>query len=245
MRFYGIDFVAHELDVHSSSLRRWEENGLISPERATMGKTTLRIYDEKTMRLLRHAKTLMDSGMTGLKHSLRPATGSGGRDRAMIDMESIRRLNNCETNYKIRVLELNEERIYAWVVLDSPTVARENLDRSFEYVSTLRELIEADRLDYVNPSEALLPFWCTGLLALHSNSPDVLPIPLQNPVRTASTSKNFLIDQERPRAERTAVRNSPSPVLSGPLPFPGFRAGTQTISRHATGVPSRSVILPA
>jgi MerR family transcriptional regulator, heat shock protein HspR len=64
MRFYGIDFVAHELDVHPSSLRRWEENGLISPELATMGKTTLRIYDEKTMRLLRHAKTRMDSGMT-------------------------------------------------------------------------------------------------------------------------------------------------------------------------------------
>jgi hypothetical protein len=48
MRFYGIDFVARELNVHPSSLRRWEDHGLISPERATMGKTTLRIYDERT-----------------------------------------------------------------------------------------------------------------------------------------------------------------------------------------------------
>jgi MerR family transcriptional regulator, heat shock protein HspR len=63
MRFYGIDFVAHELDVHPSSLRRWEDKGLISPERATMGKTTLRIYDENTVRLLRLSKALMDTGM--------------------------------------------------------------------------------------------------------------------------------------------------------------------------------------
>jgi MerR family transcriptional regulator, heat shock protein HspR len=64
MRFYGIDYVAHELGVHPSSLRRWEENGLIAPERATMGKTTLRIYDEETIRVLRRAKSLMDKGMS-------------------------------------------------------------------------------------------------------------------------------------------------------------------------------------
>ncbi|MBI5251821.1 MAG: MerR family transcriptional regulator [Desulfomonile tiedjei] len=64
MRYYGIDFVAHELDVHPSSLRRWEDNGLITPERATMGKTMLRIYDEKAMRLLRRAKESMDTGMS-------------------------------------------------------------------------------------------------------------------------------------------------------------------------------------
>lgn len=63
MSFYGIDFVAHELDLHPSSLRRWEENGLISTERATM-KTTLRIYDGETMWLLRRAKALMDLGMS-------------------------------------------------------------------------------------------------------------------------------------------------------------------------------------
>ncbi len=64
MTLYGIDFVAHELDMHPSSLRGWEDNGLISPERAAMGKTTLRIYDENTMRLLRRAKALTDAGMT-------------------------------------------------------------------------------------------------------------------------------------------------------------------------------------
>jgi MerR family transcriptional regulator, heat shock protein HspR len=64
MRFYGIDFVAHELGVHPSSLRRWEENGLIAPERATMGKTALRIYDEETMRVLRRVKELMDKGLS-------------------------------------------------------------------------------------------------------------------------------------------------------------------------------------
>ena len=71
MTLYGIDFVAHELGVHPSSLRRWEKNGLISPERATMGKTTLRIYDDETMRLLRQAKALMDAGM-----AVRDAFGS-------------------------------------------------------------------------------------------------------------------------------------------------------------------------
>ncbi len=63
MRFCGIHAVAEKLNVHPSSLRRWEENGLISPERATMGKTTLRIYDEQTMLVLRRAKEFMDTGM--------------------------------------------------------------------------------------------------------------------------------------------------------------------------------------
>ncbi len=64
MTLCEIDFVAHELGVHPSSLRHWEENGLITPERATMGKTTLRIYDEDTMRVLRRAKELMGTGMS-------------------------------------------------------------------------------------------------------------------------------------------------------------------------------------
>lgn len=64
MKYYGINAVAQELLVHPSSLRRWEENGLISPERVTMGKTTLRIYDLETMRVLRRAKTWMDTGMS-------------------------------------------------------------------------------------------------------------------------------------------------------------------------------------
>jgi MerR family transcriptional regulator, heat shock protein HspR len=72
MRLYGIDFVAHELDVHPSSLRRWEDNDLIAPERVVMGKTTVRIYDEKLMRVLRRAKQFMDAGM-----SVRDAFGKG------------------------------------------------------------------------------------------------------------------------------------------------------------------------
>ena len=63
MRFSGIHAVAEELDVHPSSLPRWEDKGLIAPERATMGKTTLRIYDENTVRFLRRTKQLMDTGM--------------------------------------------------------------------------------------------------------------------------------------------------------------------------------------
>lgn len=47
-----------------SSFDRWEDHGLITPERATMGKTTLRIYDEETMRVLRRAKDLMNTGVS-------------------------------------------------------------------------------------------------------------------------------------------------------------------------------------
>jgi MerR family transcriptional regulator, heat shock protein HspR len=81
MRFYGIDFVAHEVDVHPSSLRRWEENGLVAPERVVMGKTTLRIYDERTVGLLRRAKDLMDSGMS--------VSDAFGRAREEIEQEKV------------------------------------------------------------------------------------------------------------------------------------------------------------
>jgi MerR family transcriptional regulator, heat shock protein HspR len=53
----------HEPCERPCLLPRWEENGLIAPERATMGKTTLRIYDEETVRVLRRAKAWMDTGM--------------------------------------------------------------------------------------------------------------------------------------------------------------------------------------
>jgi MerR family transcriptional regulator, heat shock protein HspR len=80
MRHYGINYVAHELGVHPSSLRRWEELELISPERVTMGKTALRIYDEMTMRLLRRAKELMDTGM-----GMREAFGQANREEQQND----------------------------------------------------------------------------------------------------------------------------------------------------------------
>lgn len=56
--------MAEELCVHPSSLRRRESSGLIAPERATMGKTTLRICDAKTMRVLRRTKALIDAVMS-------------------------------------------------------------------------------------------------------------------------------------------------------------------------------------
>jgi DNA-binding transcriptional MerR regulator len=64
MKYYGINAVAHELRVHPSSLRRWEESELLFPERVTMRKTTVRIYDEDTVRVLRQAKELMDTGIS-------------------------------------------------------------------------------------------------------------------------------------------------------------------------------------
>ena len=75
----------------------------------------------------------------------------------MIDIESIRRLNNCDTDAMIAVLELNEERVYHWLVLGSVTVVREDLDGAVEYVRALREAIKAERPDYESPYEAALP----------------------------------------------------------------------------------------
>jgi hypothetical protein len=49
----------------------------------------------------------------------------------MNDLEVIRRLNNYDTDSFVRVLELNEDQLYAWLVLGSPTVVRETLDESF------------------------------------------------------------------------------------------------------------------
>ena len=158
MRFYGIDFAAHELGVHPSSLRRWEENGLIAPERATMGKTTLRIYDEATMRVLRRVKGLMDEGMTVHTPLAALMMKSSRRNSTMIDMEVIRRLNSYDTDALIAVLELNEDRIYQWLVLGSPTVVREDLDKSVEYLKALRETVRSELPDYVSPYETMLPF---------------------------------------------------------------------------------------
>lgn len=76
----------------------------------------------------------------------------------MISMEAILRLNNNDMDKLMRVLELNEERLYAWLVLDSPTVVREDLNVAIEYVKALREVIKTERPDYVSPYEALLPF---------------------------------------------------------------------------------------
>jgi hypothetical protein len=75
----------------------------------------------------------------------------------MINMETILQLNNYDLDSLIGVLELNEDRLYAWLVLDSPTVVREDLDGAIEYVRALRAVIKSERPDYVSPYEALLP----------------------------------------------------------------------------------------
>jgi hypothetical protein len=75
----------------------------------------------------------------------------------MINIASIRKLNNYDVGTLIAVLEINEDRLYHWLILDSPTVVRDNLEQSVAYVKALRELIKAERPDYVSPYEAVLP----------------------------------------------------------------------------------------
>ena len=58
----------------------------------------------------------------------------------------------------VRVLELNEDRLYAWLVEGSVTVVREDLGRSIEYVKALREMIKAERPEHVSTYGAVLPF---------------------------------------------------------------------------------------
>ena len=75
----------------------------------------------------------------------------------MVNMETIRRLNHDDMEKLIAVLELNEDRLYAWLVLGSVTVVRDDLDGAIEYVKTLREMIRTERPNYVSPYESVLP----------------------------------------------------------------------------------------
>ena len=62
MDLYGIAVVSKETRIHESSLRRWEEMGLITPARVDLGKTTVRVYTADEVAVLRRAKELMDGG---------------------------------------------------------------------------------------------------------------------------------------------------------------------------------------
>jgi MerR family transcriptional regulator, heat shock protein HspR len=62
MEFHGISVVSEETGIHESSLRRWEEMGLIAPARVDLGKTTVRVYTADDLALLGRAKELMDGG---------------------------------------------------------------------------------------------------------------------------------------------------------------------------------------
>jgi len=47
MNLYGIAAASRETGIDESSLRRWEEVGLISPGRIDLGKTNVRVYSEE------------------------------------------------------------------------------------------------------------------------------------------------------------------------------------------------------
>ena len=69
----------------------------------------------------------------------------------MIDVEAIRRLNSDDVDSRLRILELNEDRLYSWLVEGSIAVVREDLGNSIEYVMALRKMIKAERPDYISP----------------------------------------------------------------------------------------------
>ncbi len=64
MNLYGITAVSRETGIHESSLRRWEEMGLISPDRIDLGTTSVRVYTQEEVEELKEVKDLMDSGFT-------------------------------------------------------------------------------------------------------------------------------------------------------------------------------------
>lgn len=75
----------------------------------------------------------------------------------MINIETIRKLNNYDVDDLIGVLELNEDRLQAWLIAGSLSVVRDGLEESIAYVKALRAAIKAERPDYVSPYEGLLP----------------------------------------------------------------------------------------
>ena len=63
MDFQGINAVSKATGIHPSSLRRWEELGLISPQRIEMGSISQRVFTPEDIDLLSRVKDLMDSGL--------------------------------------------------------------------------------------------------------------------------------------------------------------------------------------
>jgi MerR family transcriptional regulator, heat shock protein HspR len=64
MESYSISVVSKETGVHQSSLRRWEDIGLITPERIEVGRTTVRVFSAQDVDLLKRVKGLLDEGIT-------------------------------------------------------------------------------------------------------------------------------------------------------------------------------------
>ena len=63
MELFSINAVSDATGIHPSRLRRWEDLGLIMPDRVTLGRKSVRVYREQDVRLLRRAKAIMDSGI--------------------------------------------------------------------------------------------------------------------------------------------------------------------------------------
>lgn len=51
-----------ETGIHPSSLRQWESHRLMVPDRVMFGETSVRVYSEEEVELLKRAKVLMDDG---------------------------------------------------------------------------------------------------------------------------------------------------------------------------------------
>ena len=63
MEFRGINAVSKTTGIHPSSLRRWEDMGLISPQRIDMGSISQRVFTPEDIDLLTHVKNLINSGV--------------------------------------------------------------------------------------------------------------------------------------------------------------------------------------
>ncbi len=58
----GITEVAGEMQIHPSTLRRWESLGLITPGRILLGENMVRVFTDQETRLLKRVKDLMNQG---------------------------------------------------------------------------------------------------------------------------------------------------------------------------------------
>ena len=62
MELMTIGAVSRITGIHVSSLRRWEEMGLIEPKRLLVGNSSQRIYSPNDLELLERVKEHLDDG---------------------------------------------------------------------------------------------------------------------------------------------------------------------------------------
>ncbi len=63
MELFSINAVSESTGIHPSKLRRWEDLGLITPDRVLPGEKSVRVYRQEDISLLKRVKALMDSGI--------------------------------------------------------------------------------------------------------------------------------------------------------------------------------------